>query len=100
LNDLVLRQDFERITRGKTSSPISDGNRLIGNQIFAEEGVKVEAAIINSTYGPVYLSKESEIMEGAIIRGGLALGEGSSIKMGQNSMAPIPLIPIVKSVEK
>ena len=82
LNDLVLRQDFERITRGKTSSPISDGNRLIGDQIFAEEGVKVEAAIINSTYGPVYLSKESEIMEGAIIRGGLALGEGSSIKMG------------------
>jgi hypothetical protein len=73
---------------------------LLAIKYLLKKGVKVEAAIINSTYGAVYLSKESEIMEGAIIRGGLALGEGSSIKMGQNSMAPIPLIPIVKSVEK
>lgn len=82
LNDAVLREDFKRLTRHRISAPFSSTNQLIGDQIFAEENVQIECAILNSATGPIYLEANSEVMEGAIIRGGLALGEGSSIKMG------------------
>lgn len=82
LNDAVLRQDFARLTRNRTSESLSGTNRIIGEDIFAEKGAKAECSIINTTTGPVYLGADSEIMEGAIIRGGLALCEGSSVKMG------------------
>ncbi|MCO6460028.1 MAG: glucose-1-phosphate thymidylyltransferase [Saprospiraceae bacterium] len=81
-NHEVLKSDFARITLNRTSKTISSTNRIIGDDVFAEEGVVAEGAIINSTLGPVYLGRGSEIMEGAMIRGGLALCEGSSIKMG------------------
>jgi UDP-N-acetylglucosamine diphosphorylase/glucosamine-1-phosphate N-acetyltransferase len=47
-----------------------------------EPGVKAECAIINASTGPVYLGKNSEIMEGAMIRGPFALCENASLKMG------------------
>ncbi len=81
-NDAVLRADFERLTAGKKSQDITGNNTIIGNQIFVEPGARVEAAIINTTTGPVYISNDAEIMEGAMIRGPFALGKHSTIKMG------------------
>ncbi|MFB1003571.1 MAG: glucose-1-phosphate thymidylyltransferase, partial [Bacteroidia bacterium] len=60
----------------------SDSNTLIGDNIFIEEGATVEAATLNSKNGPIYIGKNAEIMEGATVRGPLALCEGSVIKMG------------------
>ena len=82
LNDRVMREDFKRLTRHRISAPISPRNQIIGDQIFAEENVQIECAILNSVTGPIYLGSDSEIMEGSLIRGGLALGSGSTIKMG------------------
>ncbi len=81
-NHNVLQQDFDRITAGRDSAPISTTNRVIGDKIFLEEGASVECSNLNATTGPIYLSKDSMIMEGANIRGGLALCEDSIIKMG------------------
>lgn len=81
-NDVVLRADFERLTAGKKSQDITGNNTIIGNQIFVEPGARVEAAIINTTTGPVYIGNDAEIMEGAMIRGPFALGKHSTIKMG------------------
>ncbi|HRN34661.1 MAG TPA: putative sugar nucleotidyl transferase [Saprospiraceae bacterium] len=81
-NNRVLQQDFDRITSGRVSAPISPTNRLLGERIFLEEGAIVECCNINTTTGPVYLGKNSMIMEGANIRGGLALCEESIVKMG------------------
>lgn len=83
LNADALRSDFQLITQGRTSQPLSPTNRYIGEEhIFLEEGAKVEFATLNATTGPIYIGKNAEIMEGCIIRGGLALCEGAILKMG------------------
>lgn len=83
LNDEALRSDFDLLTSGRQSQPISPTNQVIGKEnIFLEEGAKVECSILNATTGPIYIGKHAEIMEGCIVRGGLAMGEHSYLKMG------------------
>jgi UDP-N-acetylglucosamine diphosphorylase/glucosamine-1-phosphate N-acetyltransferase len=81
LNDAELRADFELLTKGRKSAPLSNSNIVIGDDIFVEEGVVVEAATLNSKTGPIYLAKNSEIMEGAHIRGPFALCDNAVVKM-------------------
>lgn len=81
-NEAALIADFNLITTGRTSQKLSATNTLIGNDIFVEEGAKVEAAILNSTTGPIYIGKNAELMEGSIVRGGLAVCEGGVLKLG------------------
>lgn len=79
----ILQFDFDFITKGRKSQPISSTNQLIHpERIFLEEGAKVEFSILNATDGPIYLGKNSEIWEGSLIRGGLALCNNAIIKMG------------------
>jgi len=82
LNDWAIRDDFERVTSGRDSHTLNSSNTLIGNQIFIEEGAKVNCSILNSDAGPIYIGKDAEIMEGCIIRGPLALGNHAVLKMG------------------
>lgn len=80
-NDQNITEDFERITRNRTSQELSDTNTLIGDNIFIEEGAKVEGAILNSTSGCIYIGRDAEIMEGSVVRGPLALCEKSVLKL-------------------
>ncbi len=80
-NDHALRRDYELITRGRKSASISSTNTLIGHDIFVEEGATVEASILNSKTGPIYIGKDSEVMEGSVIRGPFSLGEHSATKL-------------------
>jgi len=83
LNDWALRKDFELITKGRKSQPISSTNKIVAPEnIFIEQGAKVEYSTINATTGPVYIGSNAEIMEGCIIRGSFCLGEGATLKMG------------------
>ncbi len=84
LNDEALRRDFACLTAGRESQPLSDTCRLIGDpsQLFIEEGATVEGAIINVTKGPVYVGRDAEIMEGACLRGPIALCEHAVVNMG------------------
>jgi len=52
------------------------------SDVFLEEGATVKHCILNALNGPIYLGKNSEVMEGSMIRGPFALGEGSVVKMG------------------
>ncbi|WP_299432345.1 GlmU family protein [uncultured Maribacter sp.] len=82
-NAEALQADFDFITEGRESEPISDTNRVINPEnIFLEEGAKVEFAILNATDGPIYVGKDAEIWEGSIIRGALALCEHATVKLG------------------
>lgn len=81
-NAAVLEADFDLLTAGRRSAAISGTNTLIGDRIFAEEGAVVEASVLNSRTGAIYLAAGSEIMEGSLVRGALALGEGSQLKLG------------------
>jgi UDP-N-acetylglucosamine diphosphorylase/glucosamine-1-phosphate N-acetyltransferase len=76
-----IESDFERITRNRTSQPINNTNTLIGNNIFIEEGARVQGAILNSTEGPIYVGRNAEIMEGSVVRGPLALCDKSVLKL-------------------
>lgn len=83
LNDWAIRQDFELLTKKRKSQLISKTNGVINSSnIFIEKGAKVEYSIINADTGPVYIGKNAEVMEGCIIRGPFAMGEGACLKMG------------------
>ncbi len=81
-NAVELENDFNLLTEGRESAPISSTNTLIGERIFLEEGASVEASTLNSTNGPIYIGSGATIMEGSLIRGGLALCDHSTLKMG------------------
>ena len=83
-NDSAMRSDFDMLTKGRTSAPLSKTNQLLGDasQLFIEEGATIECSILNTKTGPIYIGKNAEVMEGCVIRGGLALCEGSTLKIG------------------
>ena len=83
LNGNEVRSDFALLTSERTSQPVSSTNNLINpGNIFVEGGAKLEYVTINASSGPVYIGRNSEIMEGSVIRGPFALGEGAIVKMG------------------
>lgn len=82
LNDVFIADDFNLITAGRKSAPLSKTNQHIGQNLFIEKGAKVECAIINSTTGPVYIGENAEVMEACVIRGPFALCNNSQLKMG------------------
>ncbi len=82
-NGEALQADFDLLTEGRKSAPISKTNSLINPEnIFLEEGASVEYSILNATEGPIYLGKDSEIWEGSLIRGAFALCNNAVVKMG------------------
>lgn len=98
LNDEALKRDFTALTEGRRSKPLSDSCRLIGDpsMLFIEEGATVEGAIINVTKGPVYVGRDAEIMEGACLRGPIALCEHAVVNMGGKIYGATTLGPYCK----
>ena len=82
LNDQAIREDIELIKDTKTFVTPSETNQILGEEVFIEEGAKVECVILNSTTGPIYIAKDAEVMEGSMLRGPIALCENGVIKMG------------------
>ena len=81
-NDLAIREDFELLTEDRISAPISiTVNVLSLENIFVEEGAKMEFVTLNASTGPIYIGKNTEIMEGSVIRGPFALCEGAQVKL-------------------
>lgn len=89
-NPSQIEADFFRITHGRESQPLDESNKVIGaladeagrQMLFIEEGATVAGATINLTKGPVYIGKNAEVMEGACLRGPLALCSNARIRMG------------------
>ncbi len=81
-NDAALREDFELITKDRNSQPIPKSvNVLCPENIFIEEGAKLEFVTLNASTGPIYIGKNAEIMEGSVIRGPFALCEFGRVKL-------------------
>ncbi len=81
-NDSALREDFELLTEGRTSQPIPKSVNVIAPEnIFIEEGAKLEFVTLNAATGPIYIGKNAEIMEGTVIRGPFALCEEAVVKL-------------------
>jgi UDP-N-acetylglucosamine diphosphorylase/glucosamine-1-phosphate N-acetyltransferase len=75
--------DFQLLTRGRTSEDIKDDyTKIYGEKnLFVEPGAEIRAATINAERGPVYIGKNAQILEGAIIRGATSVGEGSILNI-------------------
>ena len=83
LNDWAIRQDYALLTRKRKSQPLPSSNRTMNaKDIFIEKGARIEHSILNATAGPIYIGKNCEIMEGCVIRGPFAMGEGACLKLG------------------
>ena len=82
-NDAAIREDFDFITEDRTSQPIPKSVNVISPEnIFIEEGAKLEFVTLNASTGPIYIGKNAEIMEGSVIRGPFALCESGRVKLG------------------
>jgi UDP-N-acetylglucosamine diphosphorylase/glucosamine-1-phosphate N-acetyltransferase len=97
LNGVCLVSDFNLITHKRTSAPISETNRVIRpDQVFIEEGARVECAVLNAATGPIYIGRDAEVMEGSVIRGPFALCEGSVTKLSSKIYGPTTVGPFSK----
>lgn len=89
-NARMLEKDFRRLTAGRQSAPLPENNLVIGNRvndagenmIFLEEGAQVEGATLNVKEGPIYIGRDAVVMEGACLRGPLALCRKAQVKVG------------------
>ena len=96
-NGEAIQEDFNLITKNRKSKPIPSSNNVIEPEnIFIEEGAILEFTTLNATNGPIYIGKNAEIMEGSLIRGPLALCEGSTIKLGAKIYGPTTIGPYSK----
>jgi UDP-N-acetylglucosamine diphosphorylase/glucosamine-1-phosphate N-acetyltransferase len=81
-NDIAIREDFVYLTQDRKSEPIPKSVNVISPEnIFIEEGAKLEFVTLNASTGPIYIGKNSEIMEGSVIRGPFALCEEAQVKL-------------------
>ena len=97
LNDQAIKDDFELLTKGRKSAPISPTNRCVNPEnIFIEEGAVVEFSILNASTGPIYVGKNAEIMEGSKVRGSFALCDFAVLKMDAKIYGPTTIGPYSK----
>ncbi|PJB11370.1 MAG: glucose-1-phosphate thymidylyltransferase [Flavobacteriales bacterium CG_4_9_14_3_um_filter_40_17] len=97
-NGAAIEADLEILTHRRKSQPISSTNQVTSSEnIFIEEGAKVEFSILNASSGSIYIGKNAEIMEGSLIRGPFALCEGATVKMGAKIYGPTTIGPYSKA---
>ncbi len=97
LNDKAIQADFDLLTEGRTSQPIPSGVHAIQEEnIFIEQGATISYSSLNASKGPIYIGKDSEIMEGGLVRGPFALGENSILKMGTKVYGATTVGPFCK----
>lgn len=81
--------DFELLTAKRVSQNYHPSNTVIGNHpVFIEEGAQVYASVLNTQKGPIYIGKNSQIMEGSLLRGPIGIAQDSTVKMGAKIYGP------------
>lgn len=96
-NGEAIQEDFNLLTKDRKSKPIPSSNNVIAPEnIFIEEGVEIEFATLNASKGPIYIGKNTLVMEGSLLRGPLALCEGSIVKLGARIYGPTTVGPFCK----
>ena len=94
LNGEAIQQDFELLTSGRDSQPIPEKTVAFNeDQIFIEEGAVLPLCSLNATNRPIYIGRNSEIMEGSMIRGPFALCEHATVKMSAKIYGPTTIGP-------
>nr|MBP9689313.1 glucose-1-phosphate thymidylyltransferase [Bacteroidia bacterium] len=96
-NGQAIEDDFELITHGRKSEPLSSTNQSVNpERIFIEPGAKVEFSILNASAGSIYIGADAEVMEGCKIRGPFAMCEHGGLKMDAKIYGPTTVGPHCK----
>lgn len=84
LNHTALAADFHMLTQGKQSASLHPSCTLIGPEenLFIAPTAKLYGAILNVSAGPIYIGENAEVMEGACLRGPIAICSHSTVNMG------------------
>jgi UDP-N-acetylglucosamine diphosphorylase/glucosamine-1-phosphate N-acetyltransferase len=83
LNGREIEADIRLMAIDPNGEKLSFTNSVYEpDNIFIEEGAKIECSILNAQNGPIYIGKNVEIMEGCMLRGPISIGDNSVIKMG------------------
>lgn len=82
-NASKLLADFQMINASEHRLAGKETNQVFGTEpVFMAEGARANGAIFNTEEGAVYIGKNAIVMEGACIRGPVAIAEGAVVKMG------------------
>ncbi len=93
-NGQAIQDDFELLTDDRKSQEIPKSVNVIAPEnVFIEEGAKLEYVTLNASTGVIYIGKNSEIMEGSVIRGPFALGEEGQVKLSSKIYGPTTVGP-------
>lgn len=83
INAWAIQEDYQLLSRGRKSLRLpSECVSYHSDNIFIEPGARIYSSILNGESGPVYIGKNSTIMEGVCLRGPVSIGEGAVVKMG------------------
>ena len=97
-NHIAIQLDFDLLTKDRTSQPIPETSVAFNaSDIFIEEGAQLPLCSLNATAGPIYIGKNAEVMEGAMIRGPFALCEGATVKMSAKIYGGTTIGPFSKA---
>jgi len=97
LNGAQIEMDLKFYIKNKDlNTNLESGNLIIGDRVYIEHGAKVMGATLNSSDGPIYISKGAEVMEGSNLRGPLIIMENSVIKMGSKIYGSTTIGPFCK----
>lgn len=89
-NARAIKEDYARIFSGQRSQMPDRTVMVIGPMenaaglpnVMIEEGAELSGCILNVKDGPIYIGKGAAVMEGACLRGPLAVCPGTRIRMG------------------
>lgn len=98
LNAAAISNDISLIKDSISYQKLPKDIIVIGSEtlIYIEVGAKVSACTLNTSEGPIYISKDAEIMEGALIRGPFAICENAVVKMGAKIYGATTIGPYCK----
>ncbi len=90
MNSEEIKEDYRRLVSRGEGLPLDPTVTVIGPavtsdglpSVYIEKGASVECAVLNVKEGPIYIGKDAVVMEGACLRGPLALCEHAVIRMG------------------
>lgn len=92
-----ITKDIEFLKTLSEFEPIPDTVQVVNkDNIFIEKGAKISFSYMNASNGPIYIGKDAEVMEGAMLRGPIALCENSTFNMGAKIYGPVTIGPFCK----
>jgi UDP-N-acetylglucosamine diphosphorylase/glucosamine-1-phosphate N-acetyltransferase len=95
-NGQEIKKDILLLGLKPNPEKLSPTNTLLGTEIYIEEGASCECSTLNTKDGPIYLGKDSEVMEGCTIRAPFALCEHASLKMQTKAYGDTTVGPFSK----